>query len=83
MEWYGDYYDQGGAGENNYVGSHLMNSEAFEDATALGAAWKEFSEVGRGGSAYLIAGAGVRDAQHGEKHLFLRVSHSIFLHNLT
>ncbi|KAI0124716.1 hypothetical protein BJ170DRAFT_473279 [Xylariales sp. AK1849] len=63
LEWYGEHYDQGQAGENLYVGSHLMDAAAFEDPAAIGLAWKTFSEVAGSGNAFLVAGAGVRDAQ--------------------
>lgn len=63
LEWYNIFYDHASAGDDFYVGSWLMNAEAFQDASALSSAWVPFSEVGGGGTAYLVAGAGVRNAQ--------------------
>ncbi|KAH8198735.1 hypothetical protein TruAng_007099 [Truncatella angustata] len=63
LDWYADHYDRSAAGTNEYVGSHLMNAKAFEDAAALGAVFKTFSEVGGGSSPFLVAGAGVRNAK--------------------
>lgn len=63
LEWYGEHYDRGQAGENIYVGSHLMDAESLGDAAAIGPAWNTFSDVGGSGNAYLVTGPGVRDAK--------------------
>jgi hypothetical protein len=63
LEYYEDHNDQGQAGQDTYIGSHLMDAASLQDPAAVGEAWKTFSEVGGNGEAYLVAGAGVRDAK--------------------
>ncbi|KAH8662229.1 hypothetical protein BX600DRAFT_498795 [Xylariales sp. PMI_506] len=63
LAWYYDHYDTNQAGIDQYVGSHLMPATSFEDQDAIVAAWKPFLEASGGGTAYLVAGAGVQNAK--------------------
>ncbi|KAI1872269.1 uncharacterized protein JN550_003988 [Neoarthrinium moseri] len=65
LDWYGPggHFDQGTAGADIYVGSHLLNSGALTDPSATLQAWKTFSSVGGSGNAYLVAGHGVNNAK--------------------
>lgn len=61
--WFADHFDSSSAGEDLYVGSHLMDEEAFVNPAALTRAFKTFSSPSGGSNAYLVAGKGVHDAK--------------------
>lgn len=62
-DWFSDgHYDQGEAGKNTYVGSHLVNPEVFDSVEDLKTAFKALSSLG-GSDVYLVAGSGVRNAR--------------------
>ncbi|KAI0453359.1 FAD-binding domain-containing protein [Xylaria acuta] len=59
QSWFSIWYDQSPAGYDQYVGSRLLDEKALaSQSTALGEAFKHSH-----GSAYLVAGKGVRDAK--------------------
>ncbi|KAI8948659.1 hypothetical protein F4801DRAFT_441823 [Xylaria longipes] len=59
QSWFSIWYDQNPAGYDQYVGSRLLDEKALTvESTTLGQAFKLSS-----GTAYLIAGKGVRDAK--------------------
>ncbi|KAJ2986193.1 hypothetical protein NUW58_g5144 [Xylaria curta] len=59
QSWFSIWYDQGPTGYNQYVGSRLLDEKALMTYSAdLGKILKNSS-----GSAYLVAGKGVRDAK--------------------
>ncbi|KAI0439620.1 FAD-binding domain-containing protein [Xylaria telfairii] len=58
QSWFSIFYDQSPAGFDQYVGSRLLDEKALTGQNkALGEAFMH------GGSAYLVAGKGVRDAK--------------------
>ncbi|KAI0859011.1 FAD-binding domain-containing protein [Xylaria cubensis] len=58
QSWYSVYYDQNTAGYDGYVGSRLLDEKALNESAALGEIFKHAN-----GTAYLVAGKGVRDAK--------------------
>ncbi|KAI3321641.1 FAD-binding domain-containing protein [Xylariaceae sp. AK1471] len=58
QSWFSVYYDQGQAGDDEYVGSRLLDATSLANSTAVGEAFKISH-----GSAYLVAGKGVKDAK--------------------
>ncbi|KAI1417256.1 FAD-binding domain-containing protein [Hypoxylon sp. FL1857] len=57
--WFSVHFDQGTAGHDLWVGSHLLSAESFTRNTA--AATEAFRNFG--GTAYLVAGQGVNKAK--------------------
>ena len=65
-DWYADNYDKGAAGDDTFVGSHLLDEHALtSDLTALAEAYRDMSLLSGGGgaTAYLVGGKGVHNAQ--------------------
>lgn len=61
--WYKGHYDTSGAGYDILVGSRLLDGTALAaNLTATAAAWRQFS-AGGVGTAYLVSGKGVADAE--------------------
>ncbi|KAL7621380.1 hypothetical protein AAE478_008702 [Parahypoxylon ruwenzoriense] len=60
QDWFSTHYDQSTTGDNIWIGSHLLDSQALirNNATVLGEAFKIFD-----GSAFLVAGRGVKNAK--------------------
>ncbi|KAF4962937.1 hypothetical protein FSARC_9010 [Fusarium sarcochroum] len=64
LKWYDVYYDQGTAGESNYIVSRLLTKESMEkDEAALADALKAGMIPSGGMIAHLVSGKGVRDAR--------------------
>lgn len=62
-DWYQVHYDQSSAGTDSYVGSRLLDGPALTaNLTATAEAFRQFTAEGAG-TAYLVSGKGVWDAQ--------------------
>jgi hypothetical protein len=62
-DWYQVHYDASAAGLNTYIGSRLLDAEALTRNLTLNAdVWRRFASGGMG-TAYLVAGKGVHDAE--------------------
>jgi hypothetical protein len=58
QSWFSVFYDQNEAGNDEYVGSRLLDAKSLTNSTTVGETFKISL-----GSAYLVAGKGVRDAK--------------------
>ncbi|KAI8966418.1 FAD-binding domain-containing protein [Daldinia sp. FL1419] len=59
QDWLEEHFDQGTAGTDSWLGSHLLDAEALTgNATEVGEAFRVFA-----GEVFLVAGRGARDAQ--------------------
>lgn len=59
QDWFNTHYDQGSAGTDLWLGSHLLDAEALtKNATAVGEAFKVFN-----GEVFLVAGQGTKNAK--------------------
>ncbi|KAF5675780.1 6-hydroxy-d-nicotine oxidase [Fusarium heterosporum] len=64
LEWYNVYYDQGAAGETNYIVSRLLTKDSLEmGEAALGHAVREGAIPSNGIVSHLVSGKGVRNAR--------------------
>ncbi|KAK3943095.1 6-hydroxy-D-nicotine oxidase [Diplogelasinospora grovesii] len=62
-DWYQVHYDTSAAGLNTYIGSRLLDAEALTRNLTLNAdVFRRFASGGMG-TAYLVAGKGVHDAE--------------------
>lgn len=62
LKYWNGHHDADTAGADMYVGSHLVDAESLENATAVAEAYRATEMIG-GGTAFLVAGRGVRDAK--------------------
>ncbi|RFN43426.1 6-hydroxy-d-nicotine oxidase [Fusarium flagelliforme] len=64
LKWYDVYFDQGAAGETNYIVSRLLTKDALEDEEEeLSHALEEGCKPSGGMVVHLVSGKGVRDAK--------------------
>jgi hypothetical protein len=64
LKWYDVYFDQGAAGETNYIVSRLLTKDALEyDESKLSHALEQGFKPSSGMVVHLVSGKGVRNAK--------------------